>query len=198
MNTLDRDKQLVAEILNGKRQALSELVHLYHTNMTRIARSFVGDANAEDVVQEAWVSVVRSLGTFKGEASFKTWMTRITINAAKTRLRKEAKHISHATVVEDLYQDDYKEDGTWRVAPIPWDDESPDALLQSEQVLSAIAKTIDKLPDNQRIMLTLHDLEGVLMEDVCNQLDITTSNGRVILHRARLAVKAVVNKLQEV
>jgi RNA polymerase sigma-70 factor (ECF subfamily) len=186
-------------------QAFNQLVQEYHQSLITVARPIVGDSWAEEVVQEAWVSIFKALPNFEGRSSLKTWMYTILKNAAFSRYKKESRTVSleaqAASDQQDVKIDDwldkaFQQDGHWRNAP-SWGINSPEALLQEEQLQICIEHTLEKLKQDQKAVFLLRDQDQLEMEEVCNILDITHSNARVLLHRARLKLFQVINHYQE-
>lgn len=187
------------DLRSGNRTAFSELVKQYHIPMVHMVRPIIGEALAEEVVQEAWVSAYKALPKFEGRSSLKTWLFTIASNQAKTRLRKEKRSVSldelqpENTWLEDRLTDQ----GTWKTAPQTWGIDSPDALLEEDQLRKCIEHTLTILPSMQKAVFTLRDLEQMSLGEICNNLDISDSNVRVLLHRARAKLMQVVHRYQE-
>ena len=193
------------EDLNLLRQrdhrAFETLVARYHRSLVAVARSIIGDSLAEEVVQEAWVSIYRSLPEFEGRSSLKTWIYTIVGNEARTRLRREKRIVA----LEDLSQGGepeyldptrFKPDGHWQTAPPEWHLDSPEQLLEEEQLQRCIEITLDLLSPNQKAVFTLRDIEQQSLEEICNILQLSDSNIRVLLHRARLKLMQVIDRYQ--
>ena len=188
----------VAPLLRGDEQAFVELVTRYQSSMKRIARMYVStDALAEEVVQEAWVGVLKGLPRFEGRSSLSTWIFRILTNLAKTRGARERRTVPFTalgdgdgpSVDESRFQtDDQAWPGHWAVPPRPW--ENPDRRLCSLETREELRAAIHALPGAQQAVLTLRDVEGLSSEEVCGLLDLTAANQRVILHRARSRLRA--------
>jgi RNA polymerase sigma-70 factor (ECF subfamily) len=200
---LDEDHRLVAALRRGDETAFMQLVDAYHTSMLRVARLFVPDeAAAEDVVQEAWLGVLRGLDRFEGRSSLKTWVFRILTNCAKTRGQREARSLPFSALVEAETERDepavdadrfYPPDDPawahhWVSFPRNWG-ELPEDRLLARETLSIVQAAIDALPPSQREVITLRDVDGWTSEEVCNTLDISETNQRVLLHRARSKVR---------
>lgn len=190
----------LADLQRQDQVAFEKLVRTYHRQLTAVARGIVGDAHAEDVVQEAWISIHRNLPKFEGRSALSTWMYAIVSNAGRSRLRKDSKM---RTVDSDngdinLYLETHLNDHEhWsRVLP-HWDIQSPDALLQESQLLKCIKKTTELLSEQQRAVFTLRDIEQISLNEISNILDISDSNVRVLLHRARLKLMQVIDHYQE-
>jgi len=193
------DESLVERARDGDEEAFAALVRRYTPMLMRLARMYVPtDALAEDVVQETWVAVVRGLERFEGRSSFKTWLFRILVNRAKTRGVREHRSIPFASVGGGLdpEQDEgptvdpsrFTSEGAWTSAPPDWHDD-PELSLESDEALRIAREAIDELPERQKIVITLRDLEGLSSDEVRNVLDLSETNQRVLLHRARTKVR---------
>lgn len=193
------DQSLVERAREGDEDAFAVLVRRYSPMLMRLARMYVPtDALAEDVVQETWVAVLRGLDRFEGRSSFKTWLFRILVNRAKTRGVREHRSIPFASVGAGEGSEDgegptvdpsrFTSEGAWTSAPADWHDD-PEASLESEEALRIARAAIAELPERQRIVITLRDLEGLSSDEVRNVLDVTETNQRVLLHRARAKVR---------
>jgi RNA polymerase sigma-70 factor (ECF subfamily) len=192
------DQSLVERAREGDEEAYAALVRRYTPMLMRLARMYVPtDALAEDVVQETWVAVLRGIDRFEGRSSFKTWLFRILVNRAKTRGVREHRSIPFASVgggdVEEgegptVDPSRFTSEGAWTSAPADWHDD-PEASLESDEALRIARAAIAELPERQRIVITLRDLEGLSSDEVRNVLDLTETNQRVLLHRARAKVR---------
>lgn len=194
---LEDEAQLLAALKGGDEGAFMTTVEAWGPAMLRLARAHVAtQAVAEEVVQEAWVGVLRGIDRFEGRSSVKTWAFRILVNNAKTRGVRESRSVPFSsadpddnggpTVDPDRFRgSDDRWPGHWTTPPDPFPEE---ALLERETrdvALSAIAT----LPARQREIVTLRDIEGFSSEEACNTLDISETNQRVLLHRARSKVR---------
>lgn len=194
------DDALLGRLKAGETQAFTELVKLYHTPMLRLATAIIGHAQAEEVVQEAWLSAMRSLNRFEGRSSLKTWLFSIAGNEAKSRLRKGRREVAmeSATAGEPLFASDRFDDtGHWAQPPGHWHDDSPEALLSHEDFRRCLEKTLGNLPEQQRTVLLLRDQEEMALEEICNILAVTASNVRVLIHRARVRLHAMIEHFEE-
>lgn len=197
--TLDGDLALVARLRDRDEQAFTALVDDYTPAMLRVARSYVGTHElAEDVVQETWIGVVRGIGTFEGRCSLRSWIFTVLINTAKSRGRREARdrevaRESHGPTVDPR---------RFRPAGDPWaghwrDGQEPSAFPETPEesalgaeLMALARRELDKLPERQRAVVTLRDLIGMDSQEVCELLDLTPANQRVLLHRGRSAIRA--------
>jgi RNA polymerase sigma-70 factor (ECF subfamily) len=189
------ESKLVAALRAGDEQAFMELVDRYGPSMLRLARTFVSSrAVAEEVVQETWLGVLRGIGRFEGRSSLKTWMFRILANVARTKGQRESRSLPFSSL-EAAGSDEPSVDpsrfdsgGAWSAAPASWEDVPEDRLLARE-ALATIDDAIATLPPAQRTVITLRDVNGWTGDEVCNVLDISETNQRVLLHRARTKVR---------
>jgi RNA polymerase sigma-70 factor (ECF subfamily) len=199
-------------LLNLLRQrdemAFTQLVEQYHPSLVRLARLFVQDeAVAEEISQETWLAVLQGLRHFEGRSSLKTWLFTILMNKAKTRSRRENRSLVFSdlddssaafeaapTVDPERFKHAAAGKGTdhWSTGsePASWAGIPEDSLLSSE-TLDLIHQTIDRLPPNQRSVISLHDVEELSSQEICNILEISETNQRVLLHRARAKVRQV-------
>ncbi|NOZ53882.1 MAG: sigma-70 family RNA polymerase sigma factor [Gammaproteobacteria bacterium] len=170
--------------------------------MIHLARSIVGDAIADEVAQEAWVAVLRALPKFERRSSLKTWIMRIVSNCAKSRLRHESRTVNYGTAIEEatamLSSNHFDEHGHWATPPSVWHADTPEALVSSTELQHCINNTLDSLPPLQKSVITLRDIQGLDMESICKVLDVSESNGRVLLHRARSQVREAIDQHQRV
>ena len=198
----DQDEVIIAALRRGDEQAFSYLVDRYHAAMVRVATLFCRDQNvAEEVVQETWIAVLKGSDKFESRSSLKTWIFSIVSNKAKTRGVRESRSVTfsdlagadeEATAVEATVDPArFKEDGWWVDATHPnsWAT-TPDTAYQSSEVRAYIQQAIESLPLNQRWVITYRDIEGWSSQEVCNVLDVSETNQRVLLHRARAKVRS--------
>lgn len=201
--SLISDSELLPGLLAGEKTAFENLVRHYHEPMKYVAQAIVGEAQAEESVQEAWISVIRNLQEFQGRSSLKTWLFSIVANEAKSRLRKNRSTQGKREVALDeqpgglLDSGRWQKDGHWQEAPAAWHDNSPEMLLSHEDFRNCLDKTLAKLPEDQKAVLTLRDYQGLELEEICNILGVSASNVRVLIHRARLRVYAMAEHFEE-
>lgn len=166
--------------------AFEALVRSLSPRLLATARSIVGDARAEDVLQEAWISVHGRIDAFEGRSALTTWVTRIVVNKALSARRAERSRSPVPASDQDPSAAWYDDEGSWHEADAADLSSAPDDILEAEALDECLATHIANLPERQRIALTLRDLEQWSMEQVCNELAVSASNGRVLLHRARM------------
>lgn len=196
------ESELIAKLVHGDDHAFRQLIALHHSLMLHIARAIVGDIFADDVVQEAWISVYKNIATFERRSSLKTWLLTIVSNQAKARLRKESRQMSLEQLDGETpgsYLDgaNFKPDGHWQ-QPVPqWNIESPEALLEEQQLQHCITRTLNLLPPAQKAAFILRDIEQQSFEEICDILTVSPANVRVLVHRARLTLMQVIDRYQE-
>jgi RNA polymerase sigma-70 factor (ECF subfamily) len=196
------ESELVAALRAGDEAAFSRIVSDWSRPMITVARSFVStEASAEEVVQETWLAVIKGLDRFEGRSSLRTWVYRILVNTAKTRGVKEHRTLPWSTVAgEDggpsldpaLFRSgDDPYPGHWRAAPSAWPEEvAVEGSVLAGEVRRELRSVLERLPERQRIVLTLRDVLGHTSDEVCDMLQISQANQRVLLHRARTSARA--------
>ncbi|MGE6790522.1 RNA polymerase sigma-70 factor, ECF subfamily [Pseudomonas guineae] len=194
------DQALLVRLRAGEQKAYRELVVTYQGAMRAVAFAIVGSRNADEVVQDAWLAVVRSLDGFQARSSLKTWLLTITANTAKTRLKGNRREVllddipsPHGSVGDERF----RENGHWLLAPHAWHHDSPEALLSEEELRECLEHTLASLPELQASVLHLREREGLELQAICNLLQVSLSNVRVLLHRARLKVFATLEHFEE-
>jgi RNA polymerase sigma-70 factor (ECF subfamily) len=187
------DAKLVERLRVGDEQAFMELVLSLSPSLLRVARMFVPTAAlAEDVVQETWLAVLKGIDGFEGRSSLKTWIFRILTNTAKTRGERERRSVPFSALDTEqggfepaVERSRFTGTGHWAVLPRAW----PEDRLLAAETLSVIERAIERLPPNQRVVITLRDVEGWSADEVRNALELSETNQRVLLHRARAKVR---------
>ena len=196
------ESSLLAALRKGDEHAFADVVDRYSSSLLRLAMAYVPSrAVAEEVVQETWMGVFEGVSRFEGRSSFKTWLFKILTNRAKTRGQRESRYEGFTEktgtgdeeggsgVDLDLFIQNGSRAGHWIEPPHAWDHGTPERLALSKESIKQIEKAIEALPDMQRQVITLRDIEGVSSEEICNILDVTETNQRVLLHRARSRVR---------
>ena len=183
------ESALLAALRAGDERAFMRLVEEYTPGMRRLALSLVRTpALADDVVSEAWLGVLKGLDRFEGRSSLRTWIYRIVANIARTRAVKEARSAPFSSFATDdepsVDPDRFLPDGSWATPLEPWR-----AVLDTE-ARAVIDRAIAALPDQQRQVIELHDIDGWSPAEIRNLLDLSETNQRVLLHRARSKVRA--------
>jgi RNA polymerase sigma-70 factor, ECF subfamily len=194
----DTDAELLGQLRAGDELAFVTLVQRHHDAMLRLACSFVPNvAVAEEVVQDTWLGVLRGIGGFEGRSSFRTWMFRILVNRARTTGARERRTVAvgDSGAVDDagaaVPASRFDASGAWLSPPERWIEEVEDRL-EAGKLAGLIRTAIGGLPDRQRQVVTLRDIEGLGSEEVCSVLDISETNQRVLLHRARSRLRQAI------
>lgn len=195
--SLPPEAELVKRLQQNDVALFEQVVKTYHSAMYAVANAIAGPSIADEVVQEAWVSAINAIHKFEGRSALKSWLIRIVANEAKSRLRKESRSVSLEAVDEHWANDTrFTQDGHWAEGNPAWDTASPDELLAADELQDCVKKHMVGLPENQRQILNLRDIGGLDMAAICNILGVTSSNARVLLHRARDKMQQVVAKFQ--
>jgi RNA polymerase sigma-70 factor (ECF subfamily) len=182
---VDDDAGLVARIREGDELAFGDLVRRYQARLMRLAQTTVGSrAVAEEVCQDTWLAVVRGVERFEGRSSFKTWLYRILLNRARTSASRERR----AGQADDEVGERFDAPGHWTTPPVPWSERVDDRLV-AERLAQRLQELLPKLPDQQRQVVILRDVEGLSAVDVASALGITDGHQRVLLHRGRARLR---------
>jgi len=169
-------------------QEFHQLVAQHTPYMRIVACAIVGELQADDVVQEAWLSIYKGLPKFQHRCSLKTWITTITANEAKGWLRKKSSSPLFESLTDEaggVMQERFCKNGEWAKPLTQWHIETPEALLSNDQLMACMQKVLSQLPEQQRIALQLKECNGMSLDEICNILDVSLSNVRVLIHRAR-------------
>ena len=201
---MTEDRELVKRLRDGDESAFVELIDRYGATMLRVAQMYVRDrGTAEEVVQETWLAVLNGIDRFEERSSLKTWLFRILTNRAKTRGQRDGRMVPFSALAgagneadersvdpDRFLGPDSPHPGAWAAPPVPWPQEK---LLEGE-TLNVIQMAIDMLPEAQREVILLRDVDGWTPMEVSEILEITDGNQRVLLHRARSKVRAALEE----
>jgi RNA polymerase sigma-70 factor (ECF subfamily) len=178
--------ELLEALREGQESAFTALVEEYHSSIVRVARTYVSNrATAEEVAQETWLAVLNGLDRFEGRASLKTWIFRILANIAQTRAQRDSRSLPFSSLGDESSEPAVDH---WKSYPERWDT-LPEERLVGDETRSRIEGAIERLPSIQRQVITLRDIEGWSAEEVCSALELSETNQRVLLHRARSKVR---------
>ena len=202
---LPADAVIVARMRARDEVIFAALLDAWSPSMLRVARSYVADEHAaQDVVQETWLAVLRGIDAFESRSSLRTWVYRILVNRAISRSGRDARVIplsSLSPAAEDYaptvdparFRDgDDPYPGHWRSHPDRWP--TPESEMLAQETRRHLAAALERLPARQRIVVTLRDVEGCSSEQACEILAISPANQRVLLHRGRAALRAVLEE----
>lgn len=187
---VDDDAALVERLRAGEERAFVDLVTRYQAPLLRLAEATVGSrAVAQEVTQDTWLAVMRGVDRFEGRSSFRTWLFHILLNRARTAASKEQR----AGRPQDLADERFDVTGAWAEPPEPWADRAEDRLVAAE-LATKVRALLPQLPDVQRQVVVLRDVEGLPAPEVCRLLDLTDGNQRVLLHRGRARLRALLTE----
>jgi RNA polymerase sigma-70 factor (ECF subfamily) len=183
------EMQLIEALRAGDERAFEQLIRMYQAALLRVAQMYVSSrAVAEEVVQETWVAVLNGIDRFEGRSSLKTWIFRIAANRAKTRGEREGRILPFTSLgppEQAVEGDRFDHQGHWASPPTDW----PEQRLLGQETQRMIENAIEMLPDTQRAVITLRDVQGWSADEVRNALELSETNQRVLLHRARSKVR---------
>jgi RNA polymerase sigma-70 factor, ECF subfamily len=197
LQAVAQDSPLVDALRAGDEGAFLGLVGKLHSAMIRFARGFVhSDAAAEDVVQDTWAVVLGDIDRFEGRSTLRSWIFGILGNLARTRATRDGRAIPLSALEPDEGEravdpgefwppSHPRWAGHWAKWPEPW----PEEQLLSREALARVSEAIDRLPEGQRAVIQLRDVEGWSSQEVCEALGLSEVNQRVLLHRARSRVR---------
>jgi len=200
MQPFPPDDELVARLRDRDEAAFVMLLDAWSDGLLRLARSFVSTTDsAAEVVQDTWLAVIQGIGKFEGRSSLRTWVYRILVNTAKRRGRRESRTVPWSSLLPTPDDEGPTVDparfggpgdpypGHWRQFPAPWP--SPEQHALADEVRAQVGAALAQLPERQRVVIMLRDVEGYGSDEVRSILDISAANQRVLLHRARAFVR---------
>jgi RNA polymerase sigma-70 factor, ECF subfamily len=188
---------LVKALAARDSDAFAYLLDCYHSSLVRLAQQYVpSHAIAVEVVQETWLAVIDGIDRFEQRSSVKTWLFRILVNIARSHGVKENRSIPFASTADleeepavdpRRFRRGLRARGAWKRPPHPWSE--PEQRAVDAETLATIGVAIDRLPPDQREVITMRDLLGWSAAEVCEALEVSDANQRVLLHRARSKVR---------
>ncbi len=195
------ESDLIAALRIGDEEAFAGLVDRHTPSLLRVARGYVPSHQiAEEVVQETWIALVKGIDKFEGRSSLRTWLFTVMINIAKARGLRERRDTDAAIVAftggtvdparfrtaDDPYP------GHWRPDELPSPfPETPEGSLLGNELTEVARRELERLPERQRVVVTMRDMLGFDSGEVCELLGISAANQRVLLHRGRAAIRQV-------
>jgi RNA polymerase sigma-70 factor (ECF subfamily) len=187
------ENELLVALQAGDSGAFSVLVEEHHRRLVGLAQSVVTRRDlAEEVVQDTWMAVIRGIDGFEHRSSLKTWIYRICLNRAHSAVGKEYRTGLFDTQDPAAEATWFTPNGAWASPVEPWPD-AADARLDAAALLPRLRTAIDQLPEAQRLVVTLRDVEGLSSSEVCDVLSISEANERVLLHRGRNRLRSVLD-----
>lgn len=195
--------EFLARLRQGEERAYRLLIRRFHSSFIGVAAAIIGSrAQAEEVVQDAWLAVFAGIGGFEGRSSLITWIFSIVLNRARTRASREGRLVGLPALLEGtdptgraVDVGEFKPDGHWREAPRLWDELDPERIVGGRQIWDHVMEAIEKLPAGQRAVIILRDMEGCEAEEACSLLGISAENQRVLLHRARGRIRQTIDTI---
>jgi RNA polymerase sigma-70 factor (ECF subfamily) len=208
----DRDEtELIEALRRGDGESFAKLVDELSPGLLRLARAHVPSrAVAEEVVQDTWLGVINGIDRFEGRSSLRTWIYRILLNNARSRGVREKRTLPFSSIrrrAEEGSDNDIgldadrfqgrraEQPGSWARPPVEW--ESPEEQLASDEARQVLLEAIAGLPPRQREVIVMRDIQGLSSEEVRNALEVSETNQRVLLHRARSKVRAALEEYFE-
>jgi RNA polymerase sigma-70 factor, ECF subfamily len=192
------DDELVRRLRAGEEEAFVLLAHRHQAPMLRLASSFVAStAVAEEVVQDTWLAVLRGLDGFEERSSFRTWLLRILVNRARTTGAREGRTVAVGDPTPAVDPTRFDAAGAWSSPPVHWVEESESRVF-AEGLGDELAATLKRLPEQQRAVVLLRDVDGLGAEEVCEVLAISRANQRVLLHRGRSRLRRALERFVRV
>jgi len=182
----EQDDILVRDLKAGKMEAFDRIVELYNRKIYALAFNMTrNQMDAQDVAQDVLLSIFKKIHTFQGKSAFSSWVYRITLNATYMKLRnkKKEQHISLDEMLPSFNNSGYQ------VEKITDWSETTDSLLFTNETRSTIEKAVDQLPEKEKVVFILRDVEGLSTEKVSDILDLTIPAVKSRLHRARLFLR---------
>jgi RNA polymerase sigma-70 factor (ECF subfamily) len=201
---------LVPALRDGDDAAFAWLLDRYDRSLRRLAMSYVPSrAIADEVVQETWMGVVNGIDRFEGRSSLKTWVFRILTNVARARGARERRSVPFAAAGGELEEgaepaldpDRFRAVGNehaghWVSYPTAWEHE-PEGRVEASETVDVVREAMRHLPPAQQEVMTLRDVEGWTSSEICGALNISETNQRVLLHRARSKVRSALEQYFE-
>jgi RNA polymerase sigma-70 factor, ECF subfamily len=188
------EAELVAQLRDGDELAFTEIVGRYHAQLIRLAGSFVSTAEAaEDAAQETWIALIKGIERFEERSSLRTWLFQVCVNRARAIGVREHRTVPFEQIGPAVDAAAFAPSGAWTSPPTPWPGDAA-GILEDGVRLDRIGEAIRGLPELQRAVVTMRDVDGLSAPQVCRILSITPSNQRVLLHRAREHIRRDISR----
>lgn len=195
------DPAFIARLQAGENAAYRQLVHRFHTAMVRVASGIIGSrAQAEEVVQDSWAAVFTAIARYERRTTLAAWLFTIVANRARSRIRSEGRLTGLPAEFgggeeRAVPLSAFQPDGHWTEAPTLWEELDPEREFGGRQLWQHVQAAIERLPENQKAVIVLRDIENRSPEEACAILGISEANHRVLLHRARVKVRNAIDPL---
>ncbi len=199
------DQEMATRLRAGDETAFRAIVAEYGGRLARLARSFSrNDAVIEEAVQETWLAVIRGIASFEGRSPLRNWVFGILVNQVRRLAVREHRQAQVAAGGgspavasgndEEFHEPGMGSNGMWVALPTPWGLEDPESILLSKETLSVIEAALCEVPESQRQVVLLRDVEGLSGEEICNILGLSGTSQRVLLHRGRARVRQALDR----
>jgi RNA polymerase sigma-70 factor (ECF subfamily) len=190
------DDELVARARANDVAAFEELVGRHEEKIYRLAMRFTrNETDAAEILQETFLSAWRNLDRFEGKAQFGSWLYRVAVNAALMLLRSQKRHpqVAVEDVTPEVLGEAAKDAGPGLGAGTDWS-RRPDEQFQSEELRHQIQSAVDQLPESQRSVFLMRDVDGLSTEETAELLGVTIPTVKTRLHRARLTLREAIGR----
>jgi RNA polymerase sigma-70 factor (ECF subfamily) len=192
--TVGSERELLIRLRAGDESAFAELVERYHRQLIRLAGAFVTRAElAEDIAQETWLAMLNGLDKFEARSSIRTWLFQICVNRARSIGEHEHRTVPVEHIEPAVDAEQFTPTGAWTSPPTPWPEASANTADDAAMV-ARIRRAITELPQLQRLVVTMRDIDGLTGGQVCQVLSISEANQRVLLHRGRAHIRHGINE----
>ncbi len=191
------ENTLVAQLVEGNRDSFERTYRKHNAALIRVCMGIVRNrATAEEVVQDTWVAVLTGIGSFEGRSSLAGWIFSILVNKARTRAKRDGRVVQlDGTGEGSGLEGAFDERGNWKVRPELWDMVTPERQVEGKSILEHVEAAINSLPPTQRAVLVMRGQQEMDSAEVCEVLAISDGNMRLLLHRARVAIRDALDKL---
>jgi RNA polymerase sigma-70 factor (ECF subfamily) len=190
---VDADRALIERLRAGDEEVFITLVGQHHEAMLRIAMTFVSNLSiAEEVVQDTWLALLTGLDRFDGRSSLRTWMFSVLVNRARTVGTREHRTTTVDDIEATVDASNFSQQGYWTAMPSSWPKDL-DYRLTRPELRDLLRELLDTLPERQRRVVTLRDIEGLNSIEVCEVLKLSEGNQRVLLHRGRRKLRGLLD-----
>ncbi|NBA93369.1 RNA polymerase sigma factor [Pseudomonas sp. R5(2019)] len=197
---MDDEQELIKRLREGDSNALETVIKLHHAFLVAMATPLVGPESAHDVAQETWLRAFVGIKKFEGRAKLRTWLARIAINEAHAMRRKCGREVpldGWGIDASSPISQHFNEKGAWKTPPSQWHYESPEELLIEAELHACIRKHLRMLPGDQQSVVLMRELGGLEYDEIAQALGLAEGNIRVLLHRGRQRMQAMLNHFQE-
>ncbi|WP_349615793.1 RNA polymerase sigma factor [Azotobacter salinestris] len=197
---MNEEQALIQGVQRGETAACETVIRTHHRFLIAMATPLVGADLAADVAQETWIRAFAAITAFEGRSRLRTWLARIALNEAQVLLRRRRRELSWDCWGEDPgspLAGRFNAAGEWARPPVPWHHDTPEALLTGAELYACIRKHLHRLPDDQQAVLTMRELAGLEFAEIAEALGLTEGHVRVLLHRARQRLQAMLERFEE-